>query len=191
MTRRRARTGLVAAAAVIALALTGCGDSDDHTHPMDDGGPSQSLTAPALPALPAPFSGVDQNDPEAVMIAAAQTLFSYTPAVDTNQLDAANRAAPLLDERFYAENAGSFIALAPITGRQWEQWRQQNAVAAATATVTADDHPQDKSAKVSRVVAVTVTAANPAGQVVDSTSFAAYMSATKLGVWRVSAVMVR
>ncbi|QXC46913.1 hypothetical protein [Rhodococcus qingshengii] len=190
MTRTTTAT-LAAVMTIAVLVLAGCGRSDDHDHPMDEGGPTQSLTVPADPTLPEPFSSVDQSDPEAVMVAAAQALFSYTPGADTNQIDAANRAAPLLDERYYTDNASSFIALAPITGRQWESWRERSAVATATATVTADNHPEDKPAKVSRVVAVTVTAVDAGGREIDRVPFAAYMTATKLGVWRVSAVMVR
>lgn len=189
--RRPMRLTAFAAMTFAVLALVGCGRSDDHDHPMDEGGSTQSLTVPADPTLPEPFSSVDQSDPEAVMVAAAQALFSYTPGADTNQIDAANRAAPLLDERYYTDNASSFIALAPITGRQWESWRERSAVATATATVTADNHPEDKPAKVSRVVAVTVTAVDAGGREIDRVPFAAYMTATKLGVWRVSAVMVR
>ncbi|NKS56576.1 hypothetical protein GS504_03265 [Rhodococcus hoagii] len=185
------RRALAAAVVGAALLATACSNGGDTEEPMDAGGPTSSLTAPAPPALPAPYTDVDQTNPESVMVAAAQALFSYTPAADRNQLDAVNRAAPLLDERYYNDNAQSLIALAPITGRQWEQWREEKAVVTATATVTSDEHPEDKPAKVSRVVAVQVNATDPSGRTVDSISFAAYMTATKLGVWRVSGVMVR
>lgn len=188
--RRRQTTALVAATALAFLAAA-CGNDGDAEKPMDAGGPTTSLTTPAPPALPAPYADVDQTNPESVMVAAAQALFSYTPATDRNQLDAVNRAAPLLDERYYNDNAPSLIALAPITGRQWEQWREQDAVVTATATVTSDEHPEDKPAKVSRVVAVQVNATDPSGRTIDSIPFAAYMTATKLGVWRVSGAMVR
>ena len=187
----RPRTAVLVAAVAVALAAAGCGSDSEANAPMDPGGPTASLSAPPPPALPAPFAGVDQSNPESVMVAAAQTLFSYAPATDRNQLDAVNRAAPLLDERYYSDNAGSLIALAPITGRQWAQWAEQQAIVTATATVTNDEHPEDKPAKVSRVVAVQLDATDPSGRSIDSTSFAAYMTATKLGVWRVSGVMVR
>ncbi|MFF2113774.1 hypothetical protein [Rhodococcus koreensis] len=188
--------GSVAAAMVAAVLLAaGCGSSDDgHDHgaePMDSGGPTAALTTPPPPQLPEQFSGVDQNDPEAVMVAAAQALFSYTPATDPTQAAGADRAAPLLDERFYAENKAAFSVLAPITGAQWDRWASANATVTARAAVTGDNHPPDAPARISRVVAVTQTATTPAGAVLDESTLAVYMSATRLGVWRVSALTVR
>ncbi|TSD39711.1 hypothetical protein LRL17_30400 (plasmid) [Rhodococcus qingshengii] len=190
------RTRNTAAAALLAgaLLLAGCGSGGDghDNHPLDEGGPADSsLTTPPPPPLPGAFAGVDQNDPESVMVGAAQALFSYAPAEEANQLAAAQRAAPLFDERYYSENSGSFIALAPITGKQWQSWADEGAIVTASASVTSDEHPADQPAKVSRVLAVTQTATTPEGKPLSSTTFAAYMSATKLGVWRVSAVAVR
>ena len=188
--------GAVAAALVaMTLSAAGCGTSDDgHDHaaePMDSGGPTAALTTPPPPQLPEQFSAVDQNDPEAVMIAAAQALFSYTPATDPTQAAGAERAAPLFDERFYAENKAAFSVLAPITGAQWDQWASQNAVVTARASVTGDNHPPDAPARISRVVALTQTATTPAGVVLGDSTLTVYMSATRLGVWRVSALTVR
>ena len=193
--RTRSRVGLVTAALVVMTAVAGCGgsDGDDHDHghePMDSGGPTSVLTTPPPPALPDRFAAVDQNDPESVMVAAAGALFSYTPATDPSQAAGAERAAPLLDERFYAENKPAFTVLAPITGRQWDRWASENAVVTARAAVTSDDHPADAPAKVSRVVAVTQTATAPGGAVLDESTLAVYMTATRLGVWRVSALTV-
>ncbi|MCZ4645125.1 hypothetical protein [Rhodococcus erythropolis] len=190
----RTRNTVAAALLAGALLLTGCGSGGDghDDHPLDEGGPADSsLTTPPPPPLPATFDGVDQNDPESVMVAAAQALLSYRPAEEVNQLAAAQRAAPLFDERYYSDNAGSFIALAPITGKQWQSWAEDNAIVTATANVTSDEHPADQPAKVSRVLAVTQTAVTAQGTPLSSTTFAVYMSATKLGVWRVSAVSVR
>lgn len=186
---------MVAAALVVMTAVAGCGSSDgddrDHGHePMDSGGPTSVLTTPPPPPLPDRFAAVDQNDPESVMVAAAQALFSYTPATDPSQAAGAERAAPLLDERFYTENKPAFTVLAPITGGQWDRWASENAVVTARAAVTADDHPVDAPAKVSRVVAVTQTATAPSGAVLDESTLAVYMTATRLGVWRVSALTV-
>lgn len=198
MNRHHSRTirGSVATAMVTAVLLAaGCGSSDDgHDHaaePMDSGGPTATLTTPPPPELPEQFSGVDQNDPEAVMVAAAQALFSYTPATDPTQAAAADRAAALLDERFYAENKAAFSVLAPITGARWDRWASENATVTARAAVTGDNHPPDAPARISRVVAVTQTATTPAGAVLGESTMAVYMSATRLGVWRVSALTVR
>ncbi|QYA99632.1 hypothetical protein I1A62_00435 (plasmid) [Rhodococcus sp. USK10] len=198
MNRHYSRTirGSVAAAMVAAaLFAAGCGSSDDgHDHgaePMDSGGPTAALTTPPPPQLPEQFNGVDQNDPEAVMVAAAQALFSYTPATDPTQAAGADRAAALLDERFYAENKAAFSMLAPITGAQWDRWASANATVTARVAVTGDNHPPDAPARISRVVAVTQTATTPTGAVQGESTLAVYMSATRLGVWRVSALTVR
>ncbi|MBC2644306.1 MULTISPECIES: hypothetical protein [unclassified Rhodococcus (in: high G+C Gram-positive bacteria)] len=192
---RTIRSSVAAAMVTATLLAAGCGSSDDgHDHaakPMDSGGPTAALTTPPPPPLPEQFSSVDQNDPEAVMVAAAQTLFSYTPATDPTQAAGADRAAPLLDERFYAENKAAFSVLAPITGAQWDRWTSANATVTARAALTGDNHPPDAPARISRVVAVTQTATTPAGAVLDESTVAVYMSATRLGVWRVSALTVR
>ncbi|MFZ2174381.1 MAG: hypothetical protein WAW17_10145, partial [Rhodococcus sp. (in: high G+C Gram-positive bacteria)] len=153
MNRRHTRTirGSIAAAIVtVTLLAAGCGSSDDgHDpagEPMDSGGPTAALTTPPPPPLPDSFAGVDQNDPEAVMVAAAQALFSYRPATDPSQAAGAERAEPLLDERFYAENKAAFSVLAPITGAQWDRWASENAVVTARAAVTGDNHPPDAPA---------------------------------------------
>lgn len=197
-TRRRSRRlQRISLSLVVGLSLllvsTACGGSDEETHDhlLDEGGPTTALTTPAPPSLPDAFAGVDQNDPESVLVAAAQTLFSYTPVTDASQAAAADRAAPLIDERFYRENRAGFLVMAPVPGSQWDRWRQQNAVVTARATITADDHPADAPARVSRVVALTQTATTSDGVVVDQNTFAAYMTVTRLGVWRVSAIAVR
>lgn len=189
----RRRTS-VAALTLAALLLAGCGNGEEdqnHQHPLDAGGPTAVSSAPAPPTLPEPFTGLDQNDAEQVMVAAATTLFSYTPAEDANQLDAAERAAPLFDERYYAENSASFIALAPVTGTQWSTWAQRGAVVSANAAISRDDHPADQPGRISRVVAVTQTTTAADGTPLGQNTFAAYLTATKLGVWRIAAVAVR
>lgn len=158
--------------------------------------PSPPTTPPALtttppPALPDTLAGANENDAESVMLAAARTMLSYAPDKDVNQSAAAQRAAPLLDERYYAANADSFIALAPITGKQWQNWADDHAIVIATASIAGDEHPADQPAKVSRVLAVTQTATGPDGKELSKNTFAVYMSAVKIGVWRVSAVAVR
>lgn len=158
--------------------------------------PSPPTAPPALtttppPALPDTLAGANENDAESVMLAVARTLLSYAPGKDVNQSAAAQRAAPLLDERYYAANADSFIALAPITGKQWQNWADDHAIVIATASIAGDEHPADQPAKVSRVLAVTQTATGPDGKELSKNTFAVYMSAVKIGVWRVSAVAVR
>ncbi|MDZ7914396.1 hypothetical protein ACIGGF_10450 [Rhodococcus sp. NPDC078407] len=191
-THRRAALALLAA---LTLVIGGCGSDDSGQdtgdQPLDAGGPTTSLPAPSTPDLPQAFAGVDQTDPEQVMLAAATTLFSYTPADEPNQLAAAKRAQPLFDERYYADNAASFIALAPITGNQWQDWAQAGARVIAVAAIGGDDHPADQSGRVSRVVTVTQTATTPDGKTLGTNTFAAYFTATKLGVWRINAVAVR
>lgn len=188
---RRGLRGTLLTVTVVGLVLAGCSsESSEHDH-MDDGGPTGALSTPPPPSLPERFAGTDQTDPESVIVAAAETLFSYDPIADTNQAAAAERAKPLLDEQFYDENTLSFSVLAPISGNRWQQWRDEQAVVTATARITDDDHPADAPARISRVVAVDVVATAPTGREVDRMNWAAYMSATKLGVWRVNAVAVR
>ncbi|WP_072713728.1 hypothetical protein [Rhodococcus rhodnii] len=188
----RTRGALIAIVATAALVLAGCGSNDhDHDHPMDQGGPAAASTTPPPPPLPAPFTDVDQDDAEAVLVAAAESLFSYRPAEQSSQVDAAAATRPLLDDRFFAANEAGFGVLAPITGAMWERWRSQGAAVTATAQVTSDAHPADQPARISRVLAVTVTAHAPDGTELDRMQWPVYMSATKLGVWRVSAVAVR
>lgn len=182
----------VIGAAVVLAAITGCSRGDGGA-PMETApGPTgAALTTPPPPVLPAPFAQVDQDDPIAVMVAGIQAMFSYRPASDSGQADAANRAAPLLDERYYDANVTSFPALVAIPGGQWEQWRAAQARTKTTVTVTADDHPADLPAKVSRVLAVRVDVLGPDQHLIDTVRFAAYTTVTRLGVWRISAVGVR
>ena len=117
-----------AAAATAMVLLTACGGGSEEAGGTDSHelhGTPQSFTAPpeATPALPDQFATVDQLQPDSVMVAALETLFSYQPTVDLGQGEAAQRAAPLMDERFYRENAASMAALAPITGKRWQSWR--------------------------------------------------------------------
>ncbi|MCZ9635039.1 hypothetical protein [Rhodococcus sp. BH5] len=193
-TTRRALASAAAATAMVLLA--GCGGGSGEAGGTDSGelhGTPQSFTPPpeATPTLPDQFAAVDQFQPDSVMVAALETLFSYQPTVDLGQGEAAQRAAPLMDERFYRENAASMTALAPITGKRWQSWRGAGATVQARASITTDQHPPDLPASYSRVVAITVAAIAPDGAQIDTASWAAYATVTKLGVWRLSAVTVR
>lgn len=183
----RAAAGVVAATAVAVLA--GCGT-------FTDPAPSTTEQAPA-PTCSAgidQFSRADLCDPEAVMTAALEALYSYHPATQTQKGVDIDSAATLLDPGYLDRLGVSYSALAPVTGNTWEQWKAEQTTVEATAVVASDDHPADTAATAARVVAVHQSVLGAAGTETEQLPpLAIYTVATRTasGGWAVSGVNVR
>lgn len=151
--------------------------------------PGQSTPPPKFPP---PFASVDPTDPIAVMQAGLQMVFTYRPASDATQIDAARRALPLLGPA--GVDAG-FASLAPITGAQWRQWKTADAAAIAAVAIPAGNDNPDQPTTVSRTATVTHTVVNRAGRPVGRppVPFAVYATVTKnsAGTWHITRITVQ
>lgn len=158
---------------------------------------SPHTTTPHVPAsphrFPAPFTNVNPADPSAVMKAALTTIFSYRPATDSSQMDAATRAKPLLGPA--GVDAG-FAALAPITGHQWQEWKEQKLVVTAVPKIPSRGDNPDTATTVSRVATITQTVTNPsthqpAGR--PPSPLTAFVTCRKdaTGAWHITTISVQ
>lgn len=184
---------IAAACACAAMLLAGCGDDNqpalepDHAH-----GPPVDVPAPELPPLPAPFENVDQYSPEAVMEAAVETMFSWRPATDASPADAAQRARPLMEQRYYERAHSGFLVLAPVIGSEWDRWKSEDATdTRVEVEVTSDRHTPDQQATHARVLVVTADVVNDEGDTVGTKKFTVYASVSLMGVWRLSDLSVQ
>lgn len=187
---------VIAAVTVAALGLTGCSSDDPPApppvmEPEHDHGPPRDVSVPPIPPLPEPYSDVDQYQAEDVMRAAVTAMFSWRPATDASTRDAVVRARPLLDERYFERADQSFIALAPVTGAEWDRWAEAGASTQVRATLTEDAHPMDQQASRARVWDIAVDVIDPDGQTIATKNFAVYAVVTLMGVWRLSDLAVR
>ncbi|WP_064257409.1 hypothetical protein [Rhodococcus sp. HS-D2] len=141
MTRRARITTAVAIAA--SLTLLGCGTSEDDTSPSGEtttSTPQTSNTIPSeLPTLDP--STVDVDDPDEVVVAVLETMYSYLPAVDQTPNDAMVRASSLFSE----EMAAGVRDYQPPTGpgREWQRWADTNTLVTATAEISPQQRPSD------------------------------------------------
>ncbi|WP_415977439.1 hypothetical protein [Rhodococcus sp. 077-4] len=189
LTTRR-RTGAAAVVFAIGVAvLAGCGTSTTDTPPAPTSAPAPSCTAGVDAA-----TGVDLCDPDAVMTTAVSVLFSYHPATQNQKGVDIDSAATLLDPAYISRLGVSYSALAPVTGDTWEQWKAERSTVSAETAIGSDDHPADTDTTVSRVVTVTQTVRDAAGDSVSQLpTMAVYTTLTRTGQggWAVSGVSVR
>ncbi|MBF6331816.1 hypothetical protein [Nocardia transvalensis] len=180
MNRRIRLISAIGATTVIAL-LGSCGHSHDRASKPE---PRCNST------LFAPRDQVDHCSAEAVMTAAASTVFSYRPASEPDPRDAFRQAKPLMDPDYARRAEPAAGVLVPITGTMWAQWASAGTTITATARVTGDDHPPDTGTRAARVLDVTQ-------QPSDNTPpirFALYVEAERpneAAGWRISAMEVK
>ncbi|QII09308.1 hypothetical protein BH93_27450 (plasmid) [Rhodococcoides fascians A25f] len=187
-THRRTGAAVLMVAAGLAV-LTGCGTSTTDTPPAPTVAPAPSCTAGMDSA-----TGADLCDPESVMTTAVSVLYSYHPATQPQKGVDIDSAATLLDPGYISRLGVSYSALAPVTGNTWEQWKAERSTVTADAAIGSDDHPADTDTTVSRVVTVTQTVHDAAGDPVSALpTMAVYTSVTRTGQggWAVSGVSVR
>jgi len=186
-TRRTGAAVLVFATGIAVLA--GCGSSTIETPPAPTGAPAPSCTAGVDSA-----TGADLCDPESVMTTAVSVLYSYHPATQPQKGVDIDSAATLLDPGYTSRLGVSYSALAPVTGNTWEQWKAERATVSADAAIGSDDHPADTDTAIARVVSVTQTVHDAAGDPVSQLpTMAVYTTVTRTGQggWAVSGVSVR
>lgn len=156
--------------------------------------PSTSpTTEPAKPKpFPQPFARVNPADPIDVLDAALTTIFSYKPGKDSSQMDAAERAKPLLGQ---AGVDVGFAALAPITGSQWDAWTARHLTVSATPTIpTRGDNP-DNDRTVSRIATVTQrvtdSVGKPAGRPPQPLTVFVTAAKDATGAWHLDRIAVQ
>lgn len=111
----RAGCGLmVAVGTTVVVLLSGCGGGI-----TDEPAPASTTTARA-PVRACAIGGtvVDRCDPDAVLTAAAQQVFSYDPARQASQANAFVAAGPLLSETYRQQVGASAAVLAPTCWRR-------------------------------------------------------------------------
>jgi len=194
-TTRRAAFAALAVATV--ATFVGCGTTTDPAAP--DGGTPPTSTGAPVPTVCTdridPNTGTDTCDVDAVLAGAADALYSYRPAEQTQKGVNIDSAATLLNPAWVRELGVSYSALAPVTGADWDRWAATGLAVDAEANVTPDDHPADTDTLARRVVAVHQSIIDSGGAEVDElTPIALYMTATRanaLAGWSVSGITVR
>ncbi|MGV9678784.1 hypothetical protein ACWDSJ_26170 [Nocardia sp. NPDC003482] len=175
--RPRWVVGVAAAIGLALLPTAGCASS-------------RVETACVAQGFTEPFTAVDPCSAEAVMTAATAAVFSYRPAVQVDQRAAFRVAAQLMDPALAAHGEASAVALAPISGTQWQRWAADGVAVTATATISTDDHPADTATARARVLAVTATPSGGAAPLRFTTYVRAARPNSRAG-WRISALEVR
>ncbi|WP_328811735.1 hypothetical protein [Rhodococcus sp. NBC_00294] len=193
-TRRAAFTVIAVATAVV---FAGCGTTTEQSVP--DGGTPPTSTGAPVPTVCTdridPNTGTDTCDLDAVLAGAADALYSYRPAEQTQKGVNIDSAATLLNPAWVRQLGVSYSALAPVTGADWDRWAATGLAVDAEANVTPDDHPADTIALARRVVAVHQSVVDSGGAEVDELApIVLYMTATRanaLAGWSVSGITVR
>ncbi|MFE3795770.1 hypothetical protein KHQ06_24490 [Nocardia tengchongensis] len=137
-----------------------------------------------------PFEHLDGCSPSQVVLAAMQTAFTYRPGQQADQGAAFQSATPLMDSALAARMDTTAHILAPITGQQWQRWRDLDVSVVATARLGADDHPPDTDVTFARVAAVILQPDNRDPSVLLTVFVRAARPDSSVG-WRVSALEVR
>ena len=117
---------------------------------------SEPANTPNYPGLGSwSVSSVQDSSAEAVLVGVAETIYTYAPAIDRSSNEGFDRARGLLSEQYQQDVEATRTGLARYTAATWQRWAQRHAIVAATAAVTADDHPPDTDVRHARVLVVT------------------------------------
>lgn len=172
------RLGLGVALAVL---VAGCSGADDEAADreayaqvqVDPGGATSVDGGEAAEPQP--------TDPEAVLTAAAEQLFTWYPVSDANRGQATVRAADLLEPQLV--NPTEKIR----ADAQWREWADNGMTITASATISPETHPPDTADRFSRVVVVNQVETSPSGER-DLDPTVLFMTANRHsdGTWRVS-----
>lgn len=200
---------LAAVAVAVALGLLITRSTTDDDSADSSAGPSPSTatdnptttTTPSTGTTPeacsiAPLTVRDVSidlctDPDAVLVAAAQTIFTYRPAEQSSQADSFRAAGDLLNARYSSEVGPSASALAPITGATWARWAETSSIVTADAAISPTQHPADTETSHMRVVEVTQRIEpGPGGAPEPDQMLTAYMVAGREGPGRPWQVVV-
>jgi len=182
--RPRATAYVAAITTAVVVAASGCGSNNEPTPP-----PAVSTSAAPSPAP----AGVDDRDPDQVMLWSANQLYSWRPAQDASAAAGFDRARPLLDPTYIQQVGASAAGLARVTGASWARWAADNATITASSRITGDDHPADTGSKHQRVVEITQRISAPGITEPDRTVIAYMVAARQPGTdqWRVSMISPR
>ncbi|MGW0251114.1 hypothetical protein ACWDYH_31245 [Nocardia goodfellowii] len=167
--------------AALAVGLSaGCGQ-----HPA-----SPNTDKPCTAArFDAPFTAIDPCSGEAVLAAALDAMFSYTPATQSDQRAAFLAATPLLEPGYAERGRSTATVMLPITAATWQRWRAAAVSVTAEVHVTGDDHPVDTDTVIHRVMAVELRLSDSS----PALGFTAYTTARRVDrsmPWLVSAIGV-
>ena len=169
---------LVLALTVVALAACSRTGSDFGEHDGRNTALPSGATIATLPPLPAPWTDLDRNDPQAVALAAVAALFDWRPSNgDTGPEAGRDRAVPLLTPR-----AVDSYRPYPIPRRVWESWMNTRTAITTTSEISGEQHPADTDVTWARKITTHIHA----GETVDLTAIT-LITVTKQPVWTVTA----
>ena len=184
----------------------GCGTRPDQ-RPATSGPPrsptvSEPANTPNYPGLGSwSVSSVKDSSAEAVLVGVADTIYTYASAIDRSSREGFDRARGLLSQQYQQDVEATQTGLARYTATTWQRWAQMHAIVAATAAVTADDHPPDTAIRHARVLVVTQSVhPTPNSTATDReleprpSPIVLYMTATRpnpASGWRVSMISAR
>ncbi|WP_194817936.1 hypothetical protein [Nocardia sp. XZ_19_385] len=137
----------------------------------------------------APFAAIDPCSAEAVLTAALATMFTYTPATQSDQRATFRAATPLLEPEYATRGEAGATVVLTVTATTWQRWQTASVSLTAEVHVTGDDHPVDTDTVIHRVLALAL-------QPSDSTpalAFTAYATARRVDrsrPWLLSALGV-
>jgi hypothetical protein len=144
-----------------------------------------SLVGCGSPGVVLPVT-VNQHDPNQVIQAAMQTMFSWQPGQDPSAVDAFVRARPFLSAPLAAQRLDPS---SPGGGTQWRDWANERATITAKADVVPDEHPADTPDEVHRVVAVTQNITTTPLAPLDAVKFTVWVTAVNTpSGWRVDSI---
>ncbi|AGG68093.1 hypothetical protein H924_13520 (plasmid) [Corynebacterium callunae DSM 20147] len=180
----------VVATVLTALALGACSPSPEK---LAEQGSDVGLSTPPIttweqPALPAPFTDVDQSNPDDVAQAVVTELFRWKPQEgDLSPADAAERATALMTESCIARYKNSWSAMMGLPGSLWQSWMEAHTTPTTTVTEARDPRPADEEMRSYRQYAVTVVADNPTPTTI---TYNVMVVVDKLGWWQVSDIRI-
>lgn len=184
MSPRRSCAAVTVVAAVVCVAAGCGGDSggvDVTDAPANSSAAPSSVSRPPLPNA----ADADRSSGTSVMLAMCQIVFTRDTIAEESYSSSYQRAANLMTPQLRAELLQPSKGVRPFP--QWVQWQQSKAWIRGVCTVSADEHPADTNSTQSRVLAVTEQPYDAAGDALDQSEAAVWVSAIKQGgAWSVS-----
>ncbi|MCX4098428.1 hypothetical protein [Nocardia sp. alder85J] len=170
MTIATAATKSTVAALICVLStdVTACG-----VHHSNPPGPTSGCGPGTFPV---PYARIDSCSAPAVLLAAANAVFSARPS-EQSPRDAVQSAAALVAPGYLRALEDAAAILWPVTGATWAQWATADVRVRGRARISADDHPADTASSISRVLVIAEDLSTGAGPA----PFPVHMQAARTG----------
>lgn len=135
----------VSAAVITVVLLSGCGliGGNDQEQAPDEAAATESAQSADLTLGEGTFtepSAANRQDVDSTAQVAAEVIYSWDTALDSDRLVALQRAAPLLEDQ-WAREAGGAVEQIPVAG--WSQAYDHDAYAQTTVEVAPNDVSRD------------------------------------------------